>query len=344
MRIVGVYPYFWSGSQHYRLDLPGRALKEAGHEVYVCSSLTNRSDQTIVGLFEDGRRVEDADIIILSTLMTGDLKDIVLRARAAGQLVIGDLEDDYWALEEDNIAYRGTDPEISPFINRAHLWEILHACDAIMCSTTSLAERMSDHPEVVVLPNMVDLELWDTNRDLTGNAVVGWTGNTLYRQNDLRLIAKVVGPFVNDNEIPFVHIGDRPGAAKLADLLGINPELMILQPASKFDDFVNLVRESPINIGIVPLVDSEFNRAKSCVKGMEFAAAGIPFVHSCSPEYDRLGAGIKADNLERWKVKLIHLLGPSVRQSVAEWSYKQVALQDYRVRGHEWVEFLEGIY
>jgi glycosyltransferase involved in cell wall biosynthesis len=62
---------------------------------------------------------------------------------------------------------------------------------------------------------------------------------------------------------------------------------------------------SSLSAGVVPLADSAFNRAKSWLKGLEYAALGVPFVATPSPEYVRLqneaGAGLLADKPKRWR-------------------------------------------
>ena len=43
-----------------------------------------------------------------------------------------------------------------------------------------------------------------------------------------------------------------------------------------------------LDTGIVPLQRSRFNEAKSNLKGLEYAALGVPFVASPTAEYERL--------------------------------------------------------
>jgi glycosyltransferase involved in cell wall biosynthesis len=54
---------------------------------------------------------------------------------------------------------------------------------------------------------------------------------------------------------------------------------------------------------LVPLLDSPFNRAKSWLKGIEYASLGVPFIASPLPEYRKLaelGAGVLADTPQQW--------------------------------------------
>jgi glycosyltransferase involved in cell wall biosynthesis len=45
---------------------------------------------------------------------------------------------------------------------------------------------------------------------------------------------------------------------------------------------------SSLDIGIVPLADTAFNRGKSALKALEMAAAGVPVVASDLPEFREL--------------------------------------------------------
>jgi hypothetical protein len=97
-----------------------------------------------------------------------------------------------------------------------------------------------------------------------------------------------------------------------------------------------------VDIGIVPLEARDYNRAKSALKGMEYAACGIPFVASPSPEYAWLGCGILAGaSLEdqspaAWQAALERLLDSDERTRVAHLQTDRVAAEEIGVRGVEW--------
>ena len=73
------------------------------------------------------------------------------------------------------------------------------------------------------------------------------------------------------------------------------------------------------DIGVVPLSNIPFNEAKSCLKGLEYACANIPFVASALPEYQLLaGQGIGR-----------------VAKTGEDWIRHMTELLDYRTRLHE---------
>ena len=103
----------------------------------------------------------------------------------------------------------------------------------------------------------------------------------------------------------------------------------------------------PLDIGLVPLNDVEFNHAKSYIKGLEYAAAGVPFICSYSPEYQVLadaGVGRLAKTPEEWTYHLTELLDPQMRKDEAMVNYEIVKEKfSMEVRGAEWNEVMEKI-
>ena len=71
------------------------------------------------------------------------------------------------------------------------------------------------------------------------------------------------------------------------------------------------------DIGIAPLNDIPFNHAKSWIKAIEYAAAGVPFVATDISEYRRLydeyGIGRLATTDEEWVGHITELLDPNLR-------------------------------
>jgi glycosyltransferase involved in cell wall biosynthesis len=59
-----------------------------------------------------------------------------------------------------------------------------------------------------------------------------------------------------------------------------------------------------LDVGLVPLADNAFNRAKSWLKGLEMAAVGVPFVATPTEQYRALhaeGMGLLAESPRQWE-------------------------------------------
>jgi glycosyltransferase involved in cell wall biosynthesis len=96
------------------------------------------------------------------------------------------------------------------------------------------------------------------------------------------------------------------GSQATARVLGIPASHAVWRQWTSIEDYPEAV--ASLDVGIAPLMDSAFNRAKSFLKGLEYAALSVPFVHSPLPEYIWLGAGVPAHNPRVWERELKRLL------------------------------------
>jgi hypothetical protein len=114
-----------------------------------------------------------------------------------------------------------------------------------------------------------------------------------------------------------------------------------MQPISHYPSLFENIR-----IGLVPLNLCDFSEAKSYLKGLEYAASGIPFIASPTHEYRLLaseGIGRIASTPDEWRDHATELLDPDLRRAEAE---KQRALVSaryhYELKGEEWSSALAG--
>ena len=101
-----------------------------------------------------------------------------------------------------------------------------------------------------------------------------------------------------------------------------------------------------IHVGLVPLTRSPFNEAKSYLKGLEYAAAGIPFIATPTEEYrllHRAGVGRLAETPDEWRDHATQLLDPAVRVAEAERQRAIVREQfDISGMGEQWATAITG--
>jgi hypothetical protein len=87
-----------------------------------------------------------------------------------------------------------------------------------------------------------------------------------------------------------------------------------------------------MDIGIVPLRDTPFNRAKSAIKGLEYAAAGVPFIAQNLDSYaslrNDLGVGRIAKRPTDWIRHIKELLDVDIRREEAARNRLQIASCD----------------
>lgn len=337
----GTKPLQPNGCAWYRCLLPSNELKKHGFGTGL--GFPGFNDEFGFGLMvEDNKAIHGWDVIVFKLIMHQRILDAMEKAKEMGQTIVVDIDDWHDGLDKTNRAYQVTDPENSPENNRDIYNKIISLADAIIVSTPFLGDYYSKmNKNVYMVRNGIDLGRWNQRKiSYTEKPVVGWVGATPWRSKDLESVAHSVGKFINENKLPFHHSGhttasDAPFAHTQLEIDGGNVTTMPLVPIL---DYPKLFE--PIDIGIVPLNDVPFNHAKSFIKGLEYAAAGVPFIASYSPEYQYLadaGVGRVARTEEEWEYHLSELMDPQMREDEAVVNLENVKkFFTMDIRGKEW--------
>lgn len=280
----------------------------------------------------------DCQIFVFQRLMFKDLIRTMKQeiAKPNRPTIINDVDDWYWGLDPANAAYKLTLPENNPDENVNHYKEILKLSDGLTVSTPFLEDKMKNwlgHNNVHLIENCVTVSDFNVRRMNMKRPIIGWVGSTSHRSRDLEEINGFLPPTWR-----YHHSGHIAGAQLFADAIGV--------PASK-------VRTAPMvppqqyaknsfcfDIGIAPLSDQPFNHAKSWVKLLEYASAGVPFVASPAPEYVRLheeyGIGRIAKNREDWLDNIGELWDFKVRKEESLKQLDLVKALDVTVMASKW--------
>lgn len=335
------------GCAWYRQFLPMRELHAAGWQ----TGMGIPDWQLGKGfgmLIDDTRAAYGWDVVVLKLLMSRETPHHVREARKAGQVVVVDVDDFYAGLTPDNQAHAVTDPDVNPDRNRDHYERVIDAADVVVTSTPFLHAWYSErHPRVHMVRNGIDLARWHRRKDQAGDRpTLGWVGGIPWRSGDLETLREWLPDFVADHGLRVHHSGHLPDRGEPfhvktglpASVMSTHPMRAILDYPDLFDGF---------QIGLVPLTDIPFNHAKSTIKGLEYAAAGIPFVAAATPEYVRLaglGVGRVASSPDEWAKHLTDLLDPRVRRREASRNRAAVSqAHTMRERGREWADLLSDV-
>lgn len=310
------------GSGYYRAVLPYRYLSANGFEVAIGGSIAV-TDGEIKVIDFDNEQHGGCDVIVFQRWMNREAPRVIEGGKAVGQVIINDVDDWYEGISTSNRAWLDSHPKANVLTNREHYNRVLRASSGLTVSTPYLAERYAKlNDRVRVVRNGIDLDRWETkDKEWTDRPTIGWVGATNWRSNDLETLRGVLGPFMENNKLFFIHGGHQEGASKARDLLGLDTSVpsseIYMQPIDRYPQLFD-----PIDIGLVPLSRVPFNQAKSAIKGMEYAAAGVPFVAANMPEYRWLqeahGIGLTAKNPTQWKRHLTALLDPVARNELAK--------------------------
>lgn len=239
-------------------------------------------------------------------------------AKVLGQRILVDVDDYYEGLPEENLAFHITNPDTNKVTNRDHYAKVIALCDTLTVSTPFLLEHYEGkHPDVRMVRNGVVPGMFHVKRHRNEKPVIGWAGSTSFRGGDLEILSDWLPGFLEDNDLMFHHAGHDPLGRAFHEVVGIPEERVKTSPLLPIDLYPIGLQE--FDIGIVPLNDIPFNHAKSCIKGLEYAASGIPFVASDLPEY-----------------RYLHETGVGrIASSPADWVDQLQQLLDYRTRKRE---------
>lgn len=306
----------WGGSGWARL---GQYQHRLGHEVVV-GPLISKNDTFGVQDW-DGNHHFDLDVIVMQRVMF-DIAEKMKRAKAEGQILINDIDDLYWNLHPANLAWKASHPQFNSIENRNHYRAIISNSSGLIISTQYLAEAikpMIQSPSIII-GNYIDPDRFIVRQHSDSEPpCIGWVGSTSHRSGDLELLRNVLPPLVRSNSVRVQHSGHLNGAPTFAEAVGLPVELVQTLPMAGPDKYASLLN---FDIGLVPLNVIPFNRAKSNIKGLEYAAAGIPFVASDIDEYSRLanefGVGRVVRKPNQWIAALRQLCDFDTRKAEAQ--------------------------
>jgi len=274
--------------------------------------------------------VEQADAVLIQRDFPGrrsDYRQAVDLARSRAIPVLLDLDDLLFELPPDHPDRQSHHyaPTLIPTL------EALLEADLVLTSTEVLRRRLSRfNPNMVVFRNRLDETLWpDSPRRPAPDdrpLGIGYFGTTTHTP-DVEILGPALRTVVDryGERIAIQFYGCPPPRSLQGD-----PRVVWAAHAwMTYREYVALLREAPVDIGLAPLADTDFNRAKSEAKFLEYSAAGLPGVYSDVEPY---GAAIRpgrtgwlARSERDWVDHLSRLIEDgSLRERMAEAAFRDV--------------------
>ena len=292
----------WWACAWYRANVPGAALKHLGYDVVVDAQIKPEDyDRFDVFVFQKKRDHRS---------LAG-----IQHAKDCGKYTVYELDDDIWSLSRTNPGYDvWAEPGAAYYAAQC-----IRSVDLVTTTTPLLAEKLRKfNPNVKVLPNVLPAEGWDFPAPVLRDAdriVLGWAGSSSHVE-DLSILADVVPQILNRYpHVEFAYAGG-PVAGPFA-----SDSRMRRLPVTDIQHYPTVIEN--FDIGLIPLADSAFNRAKSDLKFVEYSMLGIPSVASKLDPYlnsIRHGEnGFLATNAKDW-IKFVSRLieSPELRLEMGE--------------------------
>lgn len=303
---VRVCPSDQAGCGSYRMIWPAEVLQSEGHDVQIAKRPLvkvniNVDPPTVVDVVD-----EDADVIVFQRPCTYQITQLIPILQGRGIKVVIDMDDDLNCIHPSNPAYTQYHPR-----NVKSNWEwAAKACeiaDLVTVTTEQLAEVYGSHGRVQIIPNYVPQRYLSIEEERDEAVTLGWAGWVPTHPTDLNVASRAVFRAMKDTPARFKAIGDKNALSKLE----IRPQggQHYWIPPVKIDRYPHELAK--LHVGLVPLVDSKFNRSKSWLKALEYASVGVVPVVSPTPDNSRLasmGGAIIAESNKDWEEILRQLI------------------------------------
>lgn len=339
---VYVLPADNHGCGHYRLVWPADALRKQGHDVVVVPPTKDTGFLVKLEDQPDGSQKlisatlpPGADVVVLQRPAHALQPQLIRKMRENGIAVVVDMDDDMSSIHPDNVAFHNYRHRSATNYSWKWALESTREATLVTTSTATLQKVYAPHGRGMVLDNYVPATTLTYPTQETG--AFGWAGTTLSHPNDLQVTGDAVRRLLADGH-QFRVVG---GPSKVKQNLRLSEDLVCTGTVG-LEVWIKTLGET-VDVGMVPLAPTAFNTSKSRLKGIEYMAAGVPWVASPRAEYRRLqkesGCGFLADTPKQWYAHLTRLLADScLRKEQAEAGREYMNSQTYEANAWRWLE------
>lgn len=360
-----------SAMRYFRADIPARSIEPYGWDGYSYDCLLAPTSR--IEIAKDPRLrgtdmaapqlVEPPDVITIRMRDDLDVTNLesppnmpeqVERARAAGQVVLYDIDDDYWKIPEWSPAYDARSEWDKR--RRAHdvklMTAMMEASNAVTVSTDAVAQSVRDNTtceHIYVMRNGIDPDDFPAPKRHDGLRL-GWMGSVSFHGEHLFSMIEALDVLA-DYDVEFWHYGASRDLR--AEVLHHKIREHTGRPVVGIEwrNF-HLLRPllGEVDVGIVPRWrGNTFAEGHSTSSGLEWAMAGVPYVATETAEYKALsqkGCGVVVREVDEWRAAFRKLLGAprTYRKSVARRAH-DTAVREHGLEatGRRWLEVLDEV-
>ncbi len=308
----------------FRIEFAMRHLERAGYDVEIISETPFY-------------KVSQFDLFICSrpgNEMVGLLESVL----DAHKKLIVDLDDDFNSIPIHNPAYPFIGPGHPTFLR--NLGNLLHRPGTLVTYSTAELERRY-HKEGIVIPNAWDCEneLWNLPKEKHSGINLGWSGTNTHRE-DFKLVEAGLRRVLHErDDVNLVISNDFELYNKFNDIPNSRTRFI---PGLPFKDYPAIFKY--IDILLIPLRDTHFNRAKSDIKLVECGASRTFWLASPLPFYESWGVGGRIVNDDVWYENIMYALdNPLHRQTQTGLAYKQAQSRTSEIMGAKWVAIVNEL-
>lgn len=262
LTVLQVVEFLDVGDGVHRFHAPARALSRLQGVTVIDIDCHHRHFHLLA---------EAADVLVMGAFNSDLFSIFEERRRHPGRVTVVEANDYYPDLQSWNpLSMRWLDRSLQDSFHHA-----LRAADGVQASVPPLVERwkrLTDRPVVAFanhLESVPPLPPPATDRPLT----IGWGGSPGHFA-DWMAVAPVLERWLARR--PDVRLAVMTN--ELArDFVRVDPARLVFRPFGSLDDWLDFI--GTLDIGLAPLLPTEYNRCRSDVKFLEYASRGVPGIY-----------------------------------------------------------------
>jgi glycosyltransferase involved in cell wall biosynthesis len=336
----------YSGVGYYRMIQPARFLKD-NFEITVFNQNLQELGENNEKMFS--KLFEDYDMVVTKAVdnphacsALGFFSDYYKKP------LIIDLDDNYFTVRPDQAGYKYYYPG-------SQKWAILSAYFSVASGFVFSTKPLLDfhrtyiknvydkEPPMFVCPNFNDLNefKYKPAKKCKNKIIIGWQGSTTHF-SDIKMCIQAIANVMKQEKNVYFEILGALETEQAKDLLkDVNADESVMSRISvaggtqSWEDYPELLSKQKWNIGIAPLINDEFNRNKSHIKWLEYAAYKIPCIASKVYPYYKEINGVKtirhgktgylAKTVKDWEKYLLLLIkNDKLRKEIADNAYEAI--------------------
>ena len=314
---------------YYRVWQPAKYLEKIGWKVIQ----TDRKAKLIPieGKNSWSSMTKGADLFVLQRPEQAESVALGLALRDHFNIpYVLEIDDNIYDVASNSVAFKFWNPNTLEGQSRIEIAEMMmQDADALTVTTEGLKEAYSKlNKNIYVLPNYQDLDFWKAKTKPSEHLTIGWAGSATH-YDDLKMIWRPIKKFLRNNKnARFKVVGVN------ADFLKDHPQVEIDMNWVYIDNYPEALASYGFDIGLIPIVNRDFNLGKSNIKWQEYSMLEIPTIASNLGEYKAIEHGVTgflANDDTMWLHYLEKLAdSPELRKTIGEQS-KQKIINDYNI-------------
>lgn len=155
---------------------------------------------------------------------------------------------------------------------------------AVTVGSHALADwALQYNTQVYLIPTVVDEKIYTPSvKNINNTFVIGWVGNGPAHLENLKILPTILQSITSTAvSIKFVLVGGLNSNeihAMFSNLKNIEVQIIDSLDWSNPSNVVSIIQT--FDVGLLPLIDSEWNKGKCAFKGVEYIACGVPCIAS----------------------------------------------------------------